>query len=72
MISRMKSRDRAVSTLLMNDVLALRIWIGARVCHPAAAKREVLLALEETPRFRAALDLLLAIDTAKAPKPYTP
>ncbi len=37
----------------------------ARLLHArgdAAAKREVLLALEETPRFRAALDLLLAID----------
>jgi tetratricopeptide (TPR) repeat protein len=38
----------------------------ARLLHEAgdpAAKREVLLALEDAPRFRAALDLLLRIDT---------
>ena len=38
----------------------------ARLLHDAgdpAAKREVLLALEDAPRFRAALDLLLRIDT---------
>ena len=43
----------------------------ARLLHAtgdAGAKHEVLLALEETPRFRAALDLLLAID-AKKEKP---
>ena len=47
----------------------------ARLLHSsgdAAAKREVLLALEETPRFRAALDLLLAIDEAKPRKPAKP
>ena len=43
----------------------------ARLLHTAgdpAAKREVLLALEEAPRFRAAHELLLTI----APKPSTP
>jgi len=47
----------------------------ARLLHTtgdAAAKREVLLALEETPRFRAALDLLLAIDEGKPRKPARP
>ena len=47
----------------------------ARLLHTtgdASAKREVLLALEETPRFRAALDLLLAIDEAKPRKPAKP
>ena len=41
----------------------------ARLLHDAgdpAAKREVLLALEDAPRFRAALDLLLRIDTPEA------
>jgi tetratricopeptide (TPR) repeat protein len=47
----------------------------ARLLHAAGdagAKREALLALEETPRFRAALDLLLAIEEGKprkTPKP---
>jgi tetratricopeptide (TPR) repeat protein len=47
----------------------------ARLLHAAGdagAKREALLALEETPRFRDALDLLLAIEEGKprkSPKP---
>ena len=47
----------------------------ARLLHTtgdAAAKREALLALEDTPRFRAALDLLLAIDEGKTSKPAKP
>ncbi len=47
----------------------------ARLLHSsgdAGAKREVLLALEETPRFRAALDLLLAINETKPRKPAKP
>jgi tetratricopeptide (TPR) repeat protein len=46
----------------------------ARLLHEAgdpAAKREVLLALEDAPRFRAALDLLLRIDTPE-PSNKTP
>jgi tetratricopeptide (TPR) repeat protein len=41
----------------------------ARLLHDTgdpAAKREVLLALEDAPRFRAALDLLLLIDTPES------
>ncbi len=47
----------------------------ARLLHTTgdtAAKREVHLALEETPRFRAALDLLLALDEGKTSKPAKP
>jgi tetratricopeptide (TPR) repeat protein len=42
----------------------------ARLLHEArdpAAKREILLALEEAPRFRAALDLLLRIENGALP-----
>ncbi len=47
----------------------------ARLLHTtgdASAKREVLLALEETPRFRAALDLLLVIDGGRPSQPAKP